>query len=164
MPAGIFTLRQPWRNVSRRGRASRDDVGDQTILKVLDAIADGQLALLEALDRQMVGTAGGDEGVDGGIHVTMLLTELDQFAADFLLFFFGHTRRRVFFAKSVGPLPLTAARPETGATEARGRPERDRSDRMINRSGKKRDSVRGPIPRGTLRQDVRPGIGGLRSR
>ena len=55
------------------GQSSGDDVGQEDVLELDDAVLEQELALLEALDEHLVGEAGGGQSVDGGVEVGVLL-------------------------------------------------------------------------------------------
>ena len=63
------------------------DVGKELVFHEGQAIAQGELALLETLDLQLVARADGAQGVDRGVEVAMLLLQSLQFR--FKRFAFG---------------------------------------------------------------------------
>ena len=71
---------------------SRDDVGRQLVFDRVDAVAQIELALLQALHLQNVGPARILERRDGGIEVAMFLQEPRQLRAELAFFLVGHRR------------------------------------------------------------------------
>src|SRR3954464_9007603 len=66
------------RSAVEESGASGDDVGRQLVLKVGDPILQGELALLEALDLQLIAGRHLLQGVDRPVEVAVLLLEPRQ--------------------------------------------------------------------------------------
>ena len=69
---------------------SRDDVRGELVLDEGDAVAQNELALLEALDLQDVGAGHGLEGLDRGVEVAVLLPQPRELSPQLALFLLGH--------------------------------------------------------------------------
>jgi hypothetical protein len=57
-------------------------VRDQLVLVVVDHVLDAQLALLQALELNLVGARKSGKARDGSVEVTMLGAQLNQAAGD----------------------------------------------------------------------------------
>lgn len=77
-------------NVSPAG--SGDDVGRQLVLDDLDLVLQEQLALLQALDGQLVGVDGKLERYNFSVEGTMLVAELHQQLSQFTVVSSLHAR------------------------------------------------------------------------
>lgn len=62
---------------------SSDDVGAELILDALDAILQGEFALLQALDQQLIGQRCDFERCNLGVEIAMLAAQPRQFFAQF---------------------------------------------------------------------------------
>ena len=56
----------------RRGSSSSNDVGREIVLEPLQPIAQGELALFQPLDLQLIHAAHGEQRVDGGLQIAVL--------------------------------------------------------------------------------------------
>ena len=79
---------------------SGDDVGRQVIFHDRDLVAQGQLALLQAGDLQMILRLDGRQGADRGIEIAMFDAQRRQPLA-YLIFGHGLPFRRVVIAPRI---------------------------------------------------------------
>jgi hypothetical protein len=71
------------------------DVGGELVLDIRDAVPQLELAFLEALNLELVGTGSVLQSRDRGIKVTMLLLEARQLLLQLTLFFSIHCYQRL---------------------------------------------------------------------
>jgi hypothetical protein len=76
-----------------RRPCSRDNVRGELILDVGDAVTQVELALLEPLNLELVGTGGVLQSRNRGIEVAMLLLQSRQLLLQLTLFIFCHSYR-----------------------------------------------------------------------
>src|SRR5688572_29694161 len=68
---------------------SSDDVGDQQIFELNDAVLERQFALLEPLDQHAVAEMGLRQRVDGGVEIGVFLAFGGQLKAEIRFLFLG---------------------------------------------------------------------------
>src|SRR5271170_5262499 len=83
---------------------SSDDIGGQLVLDEADAVAQHQLALLEALDLQDVRTWRDLQRFDRRVEIAVLLPQPRELRPQFAFFLFGHCRCRIHLGPR-RPLP-----------------------------------------------------------
>jgi len=71
------------------------DVGGELVLDIRDTVPQLELAFLEALNLELVGTGSVLQSRDRGIKVAMLLLEARQLLLQLTLFFFIHCYQRL---------------------------------------------------------------------
>src|SRR5262249_40853734 len=81
---------------------SGDDVGGQLVLDVRDTVAEHELALLQSLDLEDVGSRGALQRLDGRIEVAVLLAQPGKLRPQLSFFLLGHTCRSVRATLSCG--------------------------------------------------------------
>jgi len=93
---------------------SGDDVRRQLVFDERDAVAQIELALLEALHLQQVGGGRILQGGNRNVEVSMLLKEPGQLLSQLALLLWTH-RRAAPLAAAAGPLPRRADYPDFAA-------------------------------------------------
>ena len=77
----------------RAKHPSRDDIGRELVLDEGDAVAQLELAFLQALDLQLVGAGRIVQRLDGGIEVAVLLSQARQLRPELAFFLIRHRCR-----------------------------------------------------------------------
>ena len=84
---------------------SGNNIGQQDVLELDDAVLETELPLFHALDEHLVGDAGGLQGVDGGVEVGVFLAFAGQFSAKSNFLFLGERQHRASRFQQVRPEP-----------------------------------------------------------
>ena len=79
----------------------RNNIRGELILDRADAVAQDELALLQALHLDEVGAGGGRQSGNRGIEVAMLLLQAHQLLPQLAFFLFGHRHRWLCFAPAL---------------------------------------------------------------
>jgi hypothetical protein len=73
--------------------ASRNNIRGELVFDVGNAVAQVKLALLEALNLELIGAGAVLQGRDGDVEVAMLLLQSRQLFLQLTLFIFSHSYR-----------------------------------------------------------------------